>query len=197
VRAPGANLNHACMTDQPQLLVAARQGDPEALAQLVARYHDRVYRYGQRMCRDRFDADDAVQDAFATLARRPDVQHHPGVIAWLFAVVRNACRRLLRPRALERRRLGEPVADHDAVAALDPSPHQALERWRIVDTVHAAIAALEPSLREILILRDLEGMTGEEACRALAISDAAMKSRLHRARAGIRDRLRHLRDEVG
>lgn len=184
------------MIVQPELLVAARRGDPAALAQLVARYHDRVYRYGQRMCRDRFDADDAVQDAFATLARRPDVQHHPGVVAWLFAVVRNACRRLLRPRALERRRLGEPVPDLDAVAAPGPSPHQALERWRIVDTVHATIASLEPGLREVLILRDLEGMSGAEACAVLAISDAAMKSRLHRARAAIRDRLRGLRDEV-
>jgi RNA polymerase sigma-70 factor (ECF subfamily) len=53
------------------ILGAAARGDDEALATVVRSYHDRVYRFGVRMCRDRYDADDAVQEAFVQLARRP------------------------------------------------------------------------------------------------------------------------------
>jgi RNA polymerase sigma-70 factor (ECF subfamily) len=71
----------------------------------------------------------------------------------------------------------------------DPAdtPQQALERFRLSYTVHQAIAELAPEYREVLVLRDLEGMAGSEVCEALGIGEAAMKSRLHRARRQVRD----------
>jgi RNA polymerase sigma-70 factor, ECF subfamily len=175
------------MGDHDSVLRDAAFGDDEALAQLVREYHDRVYRFGLRACRDSFDADDAVQEAFVKLARRPDVQRDRGVLSWLMTTVRHTCMRLLRPFARERR-LGDR-AELDEVADAAPSPERALERWRLVALVHAAIAKLPPTYREILVLRDLEGLSGEEAARALHISEASMKSRLHRARSMIRDAL--------
>ena len=77
------------------VLERAVGGDPVALDQLVRTYHDRIYRFGLRACRDGFDADDAVQEAFVTLARRPDVMGDPGVLSWLMTTVRNTCLRLL------------------------------------------------------------------------------------------------------
>ena len=172
-----------------ELLEQARGGDLDALDALVKRHHDRVYRFGLRACRDAFDADDAVQEAFTRLARRPDVARHPGALSWLMTVVKNACLRLLRPFARARRHLGQRSDELDEVPAHDVSPEHALERWQLVRAVHEAIAALEPPYREVIILRDLEGMSGEEVSGALGISLPAMKTRLHRARQLLRARL--------
>ena len=123
-------------------LTAAVNGGDAALGALVRLYHARLWRFGRRVCRDDFDADDAVQEAFVKLARSANVQQE---------------------ESLERYRLGEVVRD--------------------------AIAGLEPSLRAVVILRDVEGLTGPEMGASLGLSDAAMKSRLHRARAELRARL--------
>lgn len=172
-----------------ELLRAAAFGNEEALTELVRAYHDRVHRFGLRVCRDRFDADDAVQEAFIKLARRPDVQGDKGTLSWLMSVVRNACMRMLRPFARERTRLGERVNEPDAIASAELSPDAALERWRLVHLVHGAIAKLDAPYREVIVLRDIEGLAGEEVCSMLGITTAAMKSRLHRARAMVRDEL--------
>jgi RNA polymerase sigma-70 factor (ECF subfamily) len=166
-------------------LLAAAEGDDVALAALVRLYHDRVHRFGVRVCRDAFDADDAVQEAFTKLTRRPDVARDPSALSWLFTVVRNTCIRLWRVFLRERSRLGQQV-DAVAVEAPAPTPEAALERWQMVDRVHRAIAALSAPYRSVLVLRDLEGLPGEEVCALLGLSEAAMKSRLHRARREVR-----------
>jgi RNA polymerase sigma-70 factor, ECF subfamily len=172
-------------TSHPTLLSAAAAGDADALASLVRLHHDRVYRYGLRVCRDGFDADDAVQEAFTKLARRPEVIADPGALSWLLTVVKNACLRLLRPFVSQRRALGERV-DEAELPAGDLSPEAALERWELVRSVHAAIATLDPKSREVLVLRDLEGLSGPAAASLLGLEEGAMKTRLHRARALLR-----------
>ena len=171
--------------------IAAAGGDDAALATLVRLYHDRVYRFGLRVCRDGFDADDAVQDAFIKLSQRPEVIAHGGALSWLLRVVVNACRRALRPFARERRSLGERVDADDAsdVSANTLSPEAALQRWELVSAVHAAIAELEAPYREVLVLRDLEGLSGEEASAMLGVPLATMKTRLHRARVMLREKI--------
>ena len=183
------------MTHREQL-VAAASGDDRALAELVRSYHERVYRYGVRVCRDGFDADDAVQEAFTKLSRRPDVVADPSALSWLFSVVRNACVRMLRPFVRERRSLGERVAETEELPADSLDPESALERQRLVHAVHEAISKLSRSSREVLVMRDLEGLSGPETCSALGLSQATMKTRLHHARAELRSELAELRSEL-
>ena len=141
------------------------------------------------MCHNPFDADDAVQEAFITLSRRPDVVRDPGALSWLMTVVRNACLRMLRPFRRGRALLADSMEGSGAIPSSQLDPEAALERWRLVHLVHRAIAALDPPLREVLVLRDLEGRTGDQVSTALGLSEAAMKSRLHRARTMIREKL--------
>lgn len=176
------------MTSHARLLEAAAHGDDEALSSLVRLHHDRVYRFGVRVCRDPFDADDAVQEAFFKLRARPDVVAHPGALSWLMTVVRNACARLMRPFQRERRVLGERTDDVE-IPADDLTAEAALARWQLIGAVHAAIAELAEPYRAVLVLRDLEGMTGAATCEALGIGEAAMKTRLHRAREMLRERV--------
>jgi RNA polymerase sigma-70 factor (ECF subfamily) len=172
--------------------LAAARGDDEALARLVRAYHDRVYRFGVRVCRDRFDAEDAVQEAFSKLSRRPEVVRDPAALSWLMSVVRNACQRMLRPFLRESRALGErahDVGEIEEAPAEHGDPQQAFERWELVRAVHAAIALLDRPSREVLVLRDLEGLSGAETCSALGLELATMKTRLHRARSQLRQQL--------
>jgi RNA polymerase sigma-70 factor, ECF subfamily len=161
-------------------------GDDAALRQLVRLYHDRAYRFGRKVCRDGFDADDAVQTAFVILARRPDVQRSDGVLLWLYTVVRNACNAMLRPLAI---RLREPLTgSREALDVTDVAltPEAALERFELVTQVHDAIAMLDADSRAVLVLRDIEGLSGDETAKRLSLTTAAMKTRLHRARLAVR-----------
>lgn len=174
---------------QHPALAAAIAGDDAALESLVRAHHDRVYRFGLRVCRDAFDADDAVQEAFSKLARKPELQRNEGALFWLLSVVKNACRRMLRPFARQRKHLGERLDETPEVASSELDPQTAIERFELVRAVHAAIATLERPYREVLILRDLEGLSGPETCDALGLELTAMKTRLHRARSKLRERL--------
>jgi RNA polymerase sigma-70 factor (ECF subfamily) len=171
------------------LTAAAARGDDEALAALVRAYHDRVYRFGLRVCRDGYDTDDAVQEAFTKLAKRPEVMGDPGALSWLLTVVRNACLRMLRPLVRERRPLGEQLEEDTGLPPDALDPQQALKRWELIHSVHAAIADLACTYREVLILRDLEGLPGEQTCQDLGLEQATMKTRLHRARAQLHEAL--------
>jgi RNA polymerase sigma-70 factor (ECF subfamily) len=172
--------------DYDTTMLAAAHGDDAALEHMVRTYHDRVYRFGRTVCRDGFDTEDAVQEAFVKLSRRPDVMREVSALSWLMTVVRNACLRMLRPMARQKRlatRAEATEPSHDVV----PTPEAMVERWQLVRAVHNAIAQLSRPYREVLVLRDLEGLDGEQTCAALGLSVAAMKSRLLRARAMVKD----------
>ena len=176
-------LNAGVMTHAEEVRAAAT-GDDEALRRLVRLYQGRVYRFGRRVCRDGFDADDAVQDAFVKLARRPEVMRDPGVVGWLFTTVKNACLRLARSFS-RRVTLAEELREAAADAPM-ATPEEAVARWRIVERVHRALATLDADHRAVVVLRDLEGLPGDVVAEQLGLSEAAMKSRLHRGRRSIR-----------
>ncbi len=164
--------------------------DDDALAVLVRDHHDRVYRFGRAVCRSSADVDDAVQDAFVRLAARRDVIEGGSALGWLLRVVKHNCFRLMRRFT---RSLGVSFdADDSAlddVAAADLTPEQALLRFELVRRVHAAIAALTPEQRAVIVLRDLEGQSAHDVALALGVGEEAVKSRLARARAAVRTQL--------
>jgi RNA polymerase sigma-70 factor (ECF subfamily) len=175
-------------TDHDALVERACDGDDGALAELVVLYHDRVYRYGRSVCRE-VDLDDAVQEAFVAFNRsRHTFRGDANLGSWLYTTVRNACRQMLRPIARRRRVLGEEVdpAALGHVPAQGAGPEEAAVRRELVDAVHDALARLEPSHRQILVLRDLDGLSGQATADQLGLSLPAMKSRLVRARAALR-----------
>ncbi len=179
-------------TESHELLVRrACAGDDQALSQLVELYHDSVYRYGRSVCRD-VDLDDAVQDAFVSLTRfRSEFRGEAGIGTWLFTTVRNACRQLLRPVARRRRLLGDQV-EMDALDDITTDvlgPEELAIRAELVSTVHVALERLSAEHREILILRDIEGVSGPDAADQLGLTIEAAKSRLLRARAALRTQI--------
>ncbi len=174
-----------------QLLNALHAGDDQAISLLLERYAPAVYRFGAKMCRDPEDAKDIVQDTLLAAARGlHEFRGGASLSTWLFTIARSFC---IKKR---RRRVGEPadmvsLEGDDARAIMAPAaaPDEAAGDREIGQALDAAIAALEPMYREVLVLRDIEGLTAPEVATVLGVSIDAVKSRLHRARMAVRDRL--------
>ena len=170
-------------------------GDRTALDGLVDRHAAAVHRYVRSLTSDADRAEDALQETFIAAWRSAGTFRGDGSArSWLLTIARNAVHRQ------RRRRAGEP-AEHEDLSALareagwgrTPAFSRRLEAR---DLVERAMEGLSPEDREILILRDAEGTSGEEAAEMLGITLAAQKSRLHRARLRFMARVREIDTEV-
>ena len=177
-------------TDQ-QLLDRARRGDAQALEALLARHQAQIYRFGMKMCRDPEDAKDVLQDTLIAMARGVrDFRGASSISTWLYTIARSFCikkRRRSKFAPAEERSLDTDVA-LEAARLVDParSPAEALGSKQVEHALEQAIGALEPIYREVLVLRDVEGLTANEVAEVLGVSVQAVKSRLHRARLAVR-----------
>ncbi len=177
-------------TDQELLTRLAQRGDRAALSQLVQRHQGAVFRYCGGLCRDTASAEDALQQTFLDLMRgAATFSAQSSFRAWLFTLARNACHRGARLRSGEPRE-PVPLQELGALAGWGESPEQAAARSLDRARLRAAIASLAPEAQEVLVLRDLEGLSGTEVARILDIGLAAQKSRLHRARLALSAALR-------
>jgi RNA polymerase sigma-70 factor (ECF subfamily) len=174
-----------------ELLEAARTGDRRSLEELLERHQAQVYRFGMKMCRDPEDAKDVLQDTLLAVARgMRDFRGASSISTWLYSIARSFCikkRRRSKFAPAEERSLDTELAAEAALLS-DParSPEEALAGRRVERLLEEAIAALDPMYREVLLLRDVEGLTAPEVAEVLAISVEAVKSRLHRARLAVR-----------
>jgi len=174
-----------------QLLERARSGDREALEQLLERHQAKVYRFGMKMCRNREDAEDVLQESLLTMARGVrDFRGASSISTWLFTIARSFCikkRRKSRFAPPELHSLdGEPGREAARVADTAKSAEEVLAGRQVDEALEQAIGALDPKYREVLVLRDVEGLTAAEVAAVLGIREQAVKSRLHRARLAVR-----------
>lgn len=174
-----------------ELLAAARAGDRSALEALLLRYQAKVYRFGMKMCRDPEDAKDVLQDTLLTMARTVrDFRGASSLSTWLYTIARSFCiKKRRRGKSAAAELEGVPETITAAVAHPGPTPEQDVEHRQIETVLAQAIASLAPMYREVLVLRDLEGLTASEVAEVLGITVKAVKSRLHRARLAVREAL--------
>jgi RNA polymerase sigma-70 factor (ECF subfamily) len=177
-----------------ELLAAARQGDAAALEALLVRYQPHIYRFGLRMCGNEEDAGDVAQESLISMARSVrDFRGDSSVSSWLYTIARRFCikkRRRSKFAPAREESLDAPGIDAaQRLADPAPSPEQAATNRELERALVRAIDGLEPAQREVLILRDVEGLSAAEVAKVLAISVDAVKSRLHRARVAVRHAL--------
>lgn len=173
------------------LLAALHRGDEHALATLLERHAPAIYRFGVKMCRDPEDAKDVVQDTLLAAARGlRDFRGASSLSTWLYAVARSFCikKRRARKDAPEQLLPLDEVEASEAPSS-DMPPDEAAAGHELGAALDRAIGSLDPASREVLVLRDVEGLTAPEVAEVLGSSVAAVKSRLHRARAEVRARL--------
>lgn len=177
-----------------ELLQTARAGVRRTLEALLDRHQATIYRFSMALCRDPEDAKDVLQDTLIAMARGiRDFQGASSLSTWLFTIARSFCikkQRKSKFAPVEVCSIRGDIASEVAMLC-DPAkqPDDALADKQIERAVEQAIRALEPSQREVFILRDIEGLTAPEVAATLKISAQAVKSRLHRSRLSVRAHL--------
>lgn len=172
---------------------ALRRGGDDALPTLVDRFGPRVYNFAARMCRSDEDAKDVLQETLLAVLRGVKGFRGEGKFStWLFRIAANACRKMRRRGKYEPARhltLEELLPSEEEKARLpvaSDSPEATLLNAELREALEAGIAALPPSYRAVLLLRDLEGLSTEETAEALGLAAITVRVRLHRARLALR-----------
>jgi RNA polymerase sigma-70 factor (ECF subfamily) len=177
------------------LLQRMRAGEEEAFAALYQRLHGVVYRFARQMSGSAEWAEDVTQEVFLILLRKADLfdPRRGALSTYLIQITRNEMLRRLGRERLHESLLAEPEDEQaEAEAGLiergNPLGH--LLRSREIEFVRQAVLALPLHYREVVVLCDLEELNYAETAALLGCAVGTVRSRLHRARALLRDRLR-------
>ncbi len=173
--------------DEVELVAAAQDGDREAFDELVRRTYVDTFTLARRLTGNEEDARDVAQEAYLRAWRgigkfRGDAQFS----TWLYRITANASNNYMRR---QRRHRSMPLDEFNDPPELrgETQPEAMAEASELFDRVSAAIDELPEKLRQVVVLRDVYGMTHESIGEELAISVAAAKVRLHRARRKLHD----------
>jgi len=158
---------------------------------LVNQHKDAVYRQMLRVCGNHADAEDVLIEALLKAYRHlHQLQDVVAFRAWLAKIASRVCWQLRRREALmPLLQLSELEEEGREIRASEPSAEAKVELAQMKELLFKAIADLPAPYRAVYQMRDLQNVSGEEVAKKLGISTAAMKSRLHRARALIRQQL--------
>jgi RNA polymerase sigma-70 factor (ECF subfamily) len=179
------------LENEPALIQAARRGDLEAFNTLVLHYQDGVYALVYRILGEPAAAADVAQDAFIIAYRHLRDYRGGSFRAWVFRIATNACydelrRRKRRPATLFDDLPGAEADDGPALAADAPTPEQAAQQAELNRAIERCIRALQSDQRLVLVLSDIEGLNYQEIADSTGLNLGTVKSRLSRARAGVR-----------
>ncbi len=183
-------------SNEADLLAALRRGDENAFAALVRANTGRMLAVARRILKNDEEAHDATQDAFLQAFRAIDqFQGDAQLSTWLHRITVNAC--LMR---LRHKRRHPEAAIEDLLPTFDDTGHRVehgapewaddvlahMEQAQLGKVVRDAIDRLPENYRCVIVLRDIEGLSTEEAAQSLGIRPEAAKMRLHRARQALR-----------
>ena len=174
--------------DSAELVSRLRAGDRQAFEELVRTQQHRVYGLALRMLGNAAEAQDVAQEAFLRAHRglaqfRGDAR----LSTWLYAIVSRLCLNRLAESERRLARQGEETLARLADAS--PGPDQALERGELEEALHRAIGELSEERRIVVVLRDVEGLAYEEIAEVLELPVGTVRSRLHRARLDLKEKL--------
>lgn len=191
LRAAGVTRWTGKVQVDPALVRAVQRGEPGAMDALIRATYTDVYALCRRLLGDPADAADATQEVYVKVLRSVlGFRGDSGFGTWLHAVATNTCLTLLRKRGDVRAR-GQSAggADFDGadLVATDAGPEERAETADLTTRTAAALAQLPPEAREVVLLRDVQGLSTREAAEVLGVSEGAVKVRLHRAHARLRE----------
>jgi RNA polymerase sigma-70 factor (ECF subfamily) len=188
------------MTDE-DLVARAQKSDLMALKELLNRHEVRLFRLAMRFVHDENDAREILQDVFVTAWRKlPGFEGRSQIGSWLYRVTANASLMFLRARS---RRptftfsniLPEEIAaeaansNHESLFGEPSRPDEHLANGELRREIQNAVEKLPDILRQVFLAREIEGHSTSQAAQSLGVSEQAIKTRLHRARAVLRENI--------
>lgn len=183
--------------DQRDLIGRAKEGDRAALGALVRAHQKAVHRFARTLTYDEASAEDVLQETFIAAVKRLDGYRGDGSFrSWLFTIAKRVAIRSARRRAGEPERI-ESLDALGVRAGWGATDESFEKRIAQREALEHAFARLSDEDREVLFLRDVEGLDGDETAAVLEIGRAAMKSRLHRARLRLAAELREGGEDRG
>jgi RNA polymerase sigma-70 factor (ECF subfamily) len=177
------------------LVERVKQGNSEAFEELVRRYEHKVYSITYRMMGNPEDAREAQQEAFLRAYRfLPKFESKSSFYTWLYRIATNvSLTKLRRRKAPPTVSLDEPLNEEGSGTLEIPdevhTPQTEFKRRRLRDAIQKAVDELPSDYKPVVVLRDMEGLPNEEVSETLGISVPAVKSRLHRGRMMLREKL--------
>lgn len=174
--------------ETPDFAKRLRAGEPDAFEQLVRTYQHRVFGVAFRMLGNGAEAEEIAQETFLRAHRAlPEYRGDAKLSTWLYAIASRLCLTRLGSRERGLVRQGEEGLlrlPHDALG-----PDAVVEQTEMEAALHRAIAELPDERRIVVVLRDLEGLSYEEIATSLGLELGTVRSRLHRARMDLKDKL--------
>ncbi len=191
------------LDDEQVLVSSAKAGDITSFEKLVARYERRIFRLARRITQNREDAEDVIQHAFLKsfehLAR---FRENSRFYAWLVRITVNQAITTLRRRRPNHVSLDDPIETEEDLLPREvedwgPTPEERYGQTELEGILSDVIGELDPRLRIVFQLRDVEGFSINETAELLGLSAAAVKTRLFRARLKLREGLnKYFRQET-
>ena len=176
--------------NEKEIIERVLGGDTEAFSELVTRYEKTVYNLALRMVGDRSDAADMAQEAFVKAwTNLPSYRDESRFSAWLYRITTNVCLDFLRHKS-RRPQVSLSTSDDDEERQLDipdpkSMPEELLMKKLGMEAVHRGLERLPPKHRQILVMRELGGLSYSEIAAQLSLEEGTVKSRIFRARKNL------------
>jgi RNA polymerase sigma-70 factor (ECF subfamily) len=197
-------------TQDRRLVAGLQAGDQAAVRELAERYGPRIQQLAMRHMKNREDAEEVTQDVLLKVHRKIDAFRGDAALSsWIYRITFNTAmsrlrqNRAARAAAQERDRVEALLETGEQVRTLaEPPdwsrmPDEHVMRAQLREALAAAVAELPEIYRAPVVLRDIEGLTTEEASSRLKVKDQTLKSRLHRGRLMLREKLEVFRSGLG
>ncbi|MCB9557420.1 MAG: sigma-70 family RNA polymerase sigma factor [Deltaproteobacteria bacterium] len=185
-----------------RLIRRLQERDEAAFREMVREHEQQVFNLVFRMLGNREEAEDLAQDVFVTVFKSIDrFREESRLSTWIYRIAVNHCKN--RYKYLARRNYHGSASFDDvearegterdgpaiALQAQISAPDRILEGKRLEQALQRAIAELDEDQRVVIVLRDVEGLTYQEICAITDLAEGTVKSRLHRARMALKERL--------
>ncbi len=186
------------LTDH-ELINAFKTGSMEAIEKIVEKYENRIFSFGLRMCGQLQDAEDITQETFLNAFRYLDgFREETKLKNWLFKIAARLCLRQRRKKKSQPEHeisIEELLHNDDSnngqyeIPDISSLPSDEILRAELKKVINKAIRSLPPKYRVVFNLRDIEGFNTNETANILGISPQSVKTRLHRARLFLREKI--------
>ena len=178
---------------EQEIIELAKQGDRKAMADLVKKYEQTVYNFAFKICRDRDRAENTMQETFLSMVKSlGSFDGGSKLSTWLYRIVSNHC--LMMARRNQKFEYvdvetEDSLFDDRYLSDTSRLPSVSVENDEVKAILDKAISKLAPEYRLVFLLRDVEEQSTEETAKITGLSIPAVKSRLHRARAFLKNEL--------
>jgi RNA polymerase sigma-70 factor (ECF subfamily) len=183
---------------EKRLLALLKNGDQEALREIINKYHDKLFSVANRICNNPADAEEVLQDVYMIALNKIDrFEERSTLSTWLYRITVNAA--LMKLRSQRSNKSNIPIDGYTALLGEDEnvlrfneevrSPDETLMAKEFYEQIRDSVETLPEIYQSVFFLRDVQGYSIKETSKMLQTTPAAIKSRLHRSRFFLREKL--------